>query len=316
MTAVIITDSEQPPIEGVCPNCSAELVGPYCFGCGQRQMDLDRPLREIGSEAMEAFFSFDTRILHTLWPLISRPGFLTVEFMAGRRARYIHPFKLYFAISVLLFIGLALSGYSVIVVGDSGETVVAIGDSQGDGQIDEVEDKVAEDPEPAAEVPSTGSSGITLAESEDEDSLLSRLFEPLAELAEEDPDRLNRLFSDRLANSIIILVPVFALLLRLLYWRRTYITQLVFSLHLHSFAFLALLAGLSIDLVTGASERSDPGNIVAVVAIAIYTFLALRRVQGQGRLLTIAKMIVLLVGYLVALIVTMILTLAVTAVTL
>lgn len=52
-----------------------------------------------------------------------------------------------------------------------------------------------------------------------------------------------------------------------------------------------------------------------MLAIAIYTFLALRRVQGQGRLLTVAKMIVLLAGYLVALIVTMILTLAVTALT-
>ena len=87
--------------------------------------------------------------------------------------------KLYFAISVLLFIGLALSGYSVIVIGDSGETVVAIGDAQGDGERDEVKDKVAEDSEPTVEVPSTGSSGITLAESDDEDSLLSRLFEPL-----------------------------------------------------------------------------------------------------------------------------------------
>ncbi len=51
----------------------------------------------------------------------------------------------------------------------------------------------------------------------------------------------------------------------------------------------------------------------AVVTIAVYTFLALRRVQQQGRLLTIAKMVLLLVGYVVALIITMFLTLAITA---
>ena len=310
------TNPEQPPDEGMCPNCSAELVGPFCAECGQRQMDLERPFREIGSEAMEAFLSFDTRIARTLWPLISRPGFLTVEFMAGRRARYVHPFKLYFAISVALFIGLAFSGYSVIVIDDGSESVVAIGGenngdatgNNGDGHLPEPEQVVDSGP-PVSTV-------LTIAESDDDESLLSRLFKPLAELAESDPDRLNRLFSDRLANSIVILVPVFALLLRLLYWQRSYITEFVFSLHVHSFAFLALFVGLGLDLVTGLSERSDPGNTAAVVAIAVYTFLALRRVQQQGRLLTMAKMVLLLVGYLVALIITMILTLAVTAVTL
>ncbi len=315
MTLVMITDPENQPIAGECPNCSAELSGPFCSKCGQRQIDLDRPLRELGAEAMEAFFSFDTRILRTLWPLISRPGFLTVEFMAGRRKRYVHPFKLYFAICVALFIGLAASGYSVIVISDSGETVVAIDEGKDAVPPVDAGDSVDQDTESPGDEAAAGAANLTIAESDDDDSFLSRLFEPLTSLAEKEPKRLDRLFSDRLAHSIVILVPVFAALLRLLYWRRSYITELVFSLHLHSFAFLALLAGLSVDFVAGVSERSDPGNAVAVVAIAVYTFLALRRVQGQGRLVTVAKMVVLLIGYLVALIVTMILTLAVTALT-
>ena len=54
---------------------------------------------------------------------------------------------------------------------------------------------------------------------------------------------------------------------------------------------------------------------VAVVIIAVYSFLALRRVYGQGRFLTVLKMVVLFFGYLVAIIATMILTLALTVVT-
>ena len=63
---------------------------------------------------MESFLSFDARILRTMWPLVRRPGFLTVEFLEGRRARYIHPFKLYVAFSVLFFLVLSMSGYSVV----------------------------------------------------------------------------------------------------------------------------------------------------------------------------------------------------------
>lgn len=315
MIVAMITDPSQPAGDSLCPNCSAELVGPFCAECGQRQLDLDRPFREIGSEAMEAFLSFDTRIVRTFWPLISRPGFLTVEFMAGRRARYVHPFKLYFAISVAFFVFIAFSGRSMVTLSDSNgnDTVIAVGatdatvPSSGEGESVGNEIGGADEPVPAA------SSGITLAESEDDDSLLSRVFTQLLDVAVNDPDRLNRMFSDRLAKTIIILVPVFALLLRILYRRSSYITELVFSLYLHSFAFLALLAGAIFDLAIGASEENGPGGAAAVVAIAVYTFLALRRVQQQGRLLTVAKMVLLLVGYIVALILTMALTLAITA---
>ena len=255
-------------------------------------MDLEQPFREIAGEAMESFLSFDTRILRTLWPLVSRPGVLTVEFLAGRRVRFVHPFKLYFAFSVLLFLGLALSGYSVIRVGDSEEVVtgfrVEVSDEEGN--------------EEGAEI-------------DKESSFLARALGPIADLAENDPDRLNRIFTDRLAKSIILLVPVFALLLLALYRGRRYVAHLVFSLHLHSFAFLALVVGLVIDLAAHAPEESRPGNGLAVLVIAIYSFLALRRVYGQGRFFTVIKMLLLLVGYIVALIVTMILTLGLTVVT-
>ena len=72
---------------------------------------------------------------------------------------------------------------------------------------------------------------------------------------------------------------------------------------------------MMIDLVLRAPRGSAPGNSLAVVVIAVYSFLALRRVYAQGRFLTVLKMVVLLLGYLVALIVTMIFTLALTALT-
>jgi len=288
----MVTDQSAPGDNKLCPNCSAALDGPYCASCGQRQVDLDQPFRELAAEAMESFLSFDARILQTLWPLIRRPGLLTVEFMEGRRVRYVHPFKLYFAFSVLLFLGLAMSGYSVIQIGESEDVVTGV-------RVELSEEEGAEE----------------TAEPSEEPSFLGRVLGPVGELAENDPDRLNRIFTDRLAKSVILLVPVFALLLLVLYHRRRYVAHLVFSLHLHSFAFLALVVGLVIDLAARAPEQSRPGNGLAVLVIAIYSFLALRRVYGQGRFVTVIKMVVLLLGYIVALIVTMILTLALTVFT-
>jgi hypothetical protein len=156
---------------------------------------------------------------------------------------------------------------------------------------------------------------LDLESSEDDDSILPRIFGPLGELLENDPDRLNQLFTDRLAKSIIILVPVFALLLRLLYWKIPYIKQLVFSLHLHSFAFLVILLGIGIDTAMGGDVGQGWGNLGATLAIIAYSFLALRRAYGQGRFLTGVKMVAVMIGYLLSLISTMILTLVVTALT-
>jgi hypothetical protein len=80
--------------EARCPNCGSALSGPFCSTCGQRQAELEPPLMELLREAVDSFFSLDARIFRTLWPLISRPGRLTTEFLAGRRDRYVHPFKL------------------------------------------------------------------------------------------------------------------------------------------------------------------------------------------------------------------------------
>jgi hypothetical protein len=293
MTTAMPANHPQSPKGGACPNCAAELFGPFCASCGQRQVDLDQPLRDLVSEAMNAFLSFDARLLRTLTPLITRPGFLTEEFLAGRRKRYVHPFKLYFAISVALFLALSMSGYAVVkVAGDDRLVVTTNGATKG------------------AEV-----AGGEVAIESEAPSFLETLLSPLFELMANDPQRLNRIFIDRLARSVIILVPVFALLLRGLYWKRSYVSQLVFSLHQHSFAFLTILAAMALNIASGTTDGSGPGDALSVVLIAVYTFLALRRVQGQGRLLTAARMIVLLLGYMAALIATMILTLGLTALT-
>ena len=85
-----------------CPNCSAEVTGTFCAECGQKQGPLHVSLWHLFHEFAEDYFHFDSKLLLSLAYLF-RPGFLTTEFLQGRRARYLGPFKLYLTASVLFF---------------------------------------------------------------------------------------------------------------------------------------------------------------------------------------------------------------------
>jgi Protein of unknown function (DUF3667) len=89
-------------------------------------------------------------------------------------------------------------------------------------------------------------------------------------------------------------IPLFALVLKVLYLRKRmfYIDHLIYALHIHSFAYLAII---SIVLITIGLNREIPGTlsgwIIATlwVAFATQIFLSIRRVYRQGWFFTIFK---------------------------
>jgi Protein of unknown function (DUF3667) len=88
--------------EGVkCANCMTPLEGEYCHHCGQSVHSVLRPVHGLLEEFLETFLHIDGRIFHTLPPLMFKPGFLTLEYFAGRRVRYIAPFRLMFVMCLL-----------------------------------------------------------------------------------------------------------------------------------------------------------------------------------------------------------------------
>ena len=92
----------------LCQNCSAPLHGNYCSQCGQRDWPGGLTFSAVAGEVFDDVFSWDSRIWRTLVALVFRPGFLTAEFIAGRRARYVPPFRLYLIISFVLFLMVSL----------------------------------------------------------------------------------------------------------------------------------------------------------------------------------------------------------------
>jgi hypothetical protein len=87
-----------------CENCGAPLTGEFCSNCGQHAIDYRRSILRVLLDAADSFLNWDTKFLKTLGLLLIRPWELTNDFNAGRRARYVHPLRLYLIASVIFFL--------------------------------------------------------------------------------------------------------------------------------------------------------------------------------------------------------------------
>src|SRR3954467_4515773 len=97
------------PIGSPCLNCDAVLQGPFCAHCGQKAVHPKPSLRELLHDALEEFLHFDGKIVQTLRTLVTRPGQLTADVIAGRRVRPTAPPPLYLTVRLLFFVVAAAS---------------------------------------------------------------------------------------------------------------------------------------------------------------------------------------------------------------
>ena len=103
--------------ERPCLNCGDPTPGNYCRSCGQRKVEVLVSVRTMVADALEDEFVLNRRLPLTLFGLFFRPGHLTVEHVNGRIARYVRPFRLYVASSIVFF--LLVSFFSLRVLAQS-----------------------------------------------------------------------------------------------------------------------------------------------------------------------------------------------------
>ena len=86
-----------------CSNCGEELKGMFCHCCGQYATEANESLPRFIKHYLDTNFSYDGRLWITLKYLLIRPGFLPHEYTKGRITSYMHPFKLYMFTSFVFF---------------------------------------------------------------------------------------------------------------------------------------------------------------------------------------------------------------------
>ncbi|MFC6634307.1 DUF3667 domain-containing protein [Microbulbifer taiwanensis] len=92
-----------------CANCDTRLQGPHCHACGQPVKGMVRHFSSILGDLFDTLLALDSRIGRTLGPLLTRPGFLTSEYLTGRRVRYVSPVRLFIFLCLTTFFVVRLS---------------------------------------------------------------------------------------------------------------------------------------------------------------------------------------------------------------
>ena len=285
-------DTSKPPEppSNLCRNCAAPLEGEYCSRCGQREGRADVHFSEAIGELADDVVAWDSRLWRTLSPLVFKPGYLTAEFIAGRKARYVAPFRLYLIISFILFLVISGTGHNISMVREdsSGEVVVA--------------PVVIDDPNAVTAADMSSDTGIDI-ELADENSpqwlqdLEPRLESNLDTIKQEPGDFLDKII-ERLPQTMFFMLPLFALLLRLCYLFSPfhYLQHLVFALHYHSFFYLLYLITTIIELL------GLPAGDIIFLLFLVYLPLALRRAYSSGTGGAIGKSLFIYFSYAIMLI--------------
>jgi len=81
-------------VERRCLSCGAPIRSEYCPACGQQAVDPHASTWHVVKEAISDATDVDGRAVRTIRALVV-PGRLTAEFLRGRRAPYLGPFKLF-----------------------------------------------------------------------------------------------------------------------------------------------------------------------------------------------------------------------------
>ena len=327
-----------------CQNCGEPLLGDHCYACGQPVKGLVRHFSSIIGDFLDTVFNIDTRVVRTLGPLLAKPGYLSNEYFAGRRVRYVSPVRLFFFLSIVTFF---VAQFAV----DFGDNQLQFNGRDDDmarattvAEVERVRDAALKELADArADIPS-GVPGARAGVDAGANAVRSRAADRIAELqratargevpkektaasADDDvdltlfgdkpwdaktnpikfqvlPDFANawlnaqvqhtkdnikryqqnpNLFKDAVLSAVpstlFLLLPVFALMLKLAYAfkRRLYMEHLIVALHSHAFLCLALLLQIGLAAAgtragadaRGPAQRLQPaaGRFVGLDAV-------------------------------------------------
>jgi len=254
---------DEPIAPSTCANCGTKLADRYCAHCGQDAL-ATLSIRHFVGEFLEGMFHVDSKFWRTFLPLLFRPGFLTRQYLDGKRKSYAPPLRSYLVMSFVYFvIASFVTTPHTRVVGPTGQEIKA----QNCAQV------------------AAGATWLRRLVPDVEASCVRALKDE------------GHVFSNALRGTLPkVMFAVLPLVALVQYWlnrrpRRLYVENLLFIVHFQSFYFLAASLGLllvaCIAVFLNAIGRPGQGagdwlEFVLYAWSAFYLFVANRRVYGTS----------------------------------
>jgi uncharacterized protein DUF3667 len=287
------------PAAPLCDNCGASVPGRYCGNCGQRLEPPVHSLWHFLQVAAEDVTHADSRLWRTLWALLFKPGFLTHEFLAGRRASYLPPVRLYLVLSVVFFLWFGATHQKLQVVQLDAPSSVASAAAPVPGRREFgplAKGQPGESPQQRADRQCPRSN----YEGPGQEWIAPRVQRACRIIVLDNGHSMTEAFLHNVPRAMFLFLPLLAAAMMLMYWwpRHYYVEHLLLFVHNHAFAFLLLLlASLALALLPLAAPWI---RLAIFLYIVWYAYRSMRVVYGQGRWLTFAKLAVLSFFYLVS----------------
>jgi hypothetical protein len=275
-----------------CLNCGKPLMGSYCGNCGQEAKELRRPFFRLSREAISSLFELDGRSFRTLFYLLTKPAHLSKEYFSGRRMQYTPPLRLFLVISVSFF--LLVSFYTSI------RSMEGILSANHEISGEEVSASTDNEEDPLAPTLAFVESINLPFFDEQTNTNLRRAMSAQAETninsMIEDPSEFFRGYLEYITVFILLMIPLLALIQKLIYIRsgHFYVEHLVLTLHNHAFIIFIVFVNSLIDLVNESRLpiiNSAFGYLGAAIYIWmwVYLFLSLKNYFQQGYGITLLK---------------------------
>jgi hypothetical protein len=318
-----------------CLNCNAQVYGRYCHICGQENVEPKETALHLVSHFFQDITHFDGKFFSSIKWLITRPGFLSHEYMIGRRASNLNPIRMYVFASALFFL-IFFSFYHFDAKKSIKTTVNNVPVSEmikmdsvkyrqfvdelvkNDSAMKFAYDKVRY--LQYLDSLTIGKGGFHFTPSkyttrEAYDSALKKgkgdgwlaraLVYKQIEINEKYKndgkaalEALGNIFIHSIPQILFVSLPLFALLLNILYYRKKefyYVNHAIFTIHLFVFVFIALLIVFGINKIETATHWDWLGYLSGFMTlfIFIYNYKAMRIFYQQGRWKTVLKFILL-----------------------